>query len=270
MEELLCGFSNAVHYKNSFPVLKFSNQKFRVFFYFFPQKRFSKPPKWACSLSLWRPISKETLEMINDRMRHRTGAKHQAVGTFCVAFFPEAGSSLIVFCAVTPTCGWKRRSRAGPAAPGRASGRSQAPPHGRPLPRRAVPPGPAAGGLPERCRAHLQVIHACQARLHRSRGTRVPPAGTARPPPVAAATSARRPPPIGWADGRGRGLGQTGVAIGWNVPGRGEGRAEPGAPRSGSRRNGPEGDAGISAEPCEKCGLFNNEAKSICPARGLS
>lgn len=59
------------------------------------------------SLSLRHPRSKETLEMINDRMRHRTG---EALGTFCVAFFPEAGNSLIVFCAVTPTWGWKTQA----------------------------------------------------------------------------------------------------------------------------------------------------------------
>lgn len=53
MEELPCGFSNAVNYKNSFLVLKFSNHKFRGFFYFSQKKKFSKPLKMGLhSLSL--------------------------------------------------------------------------------------------------------------------------------------------------------------------------------------------------------------------------
>lgn len=50
MEELPCGFSNAVNYKNSFLVLKFSNHKFRGFFYFSPKKSFPNPSKWGCTV----------------------------------------------------------------------------------------------------------------------------------------------------------------------------------------------------------------------------
>lgn len=157
-------------------------------------------------------------------MRHRTGeaAKQQAVGTFCVAFFPEAGSSLIVFWAVTPTCGWNRLPSAGPGPPGRASGRSQAPPHGRPSapgwPCRltAVPgelaalPGPPSGN---------PRVPGSAPSLPRVRRARRPSPRQPRPgarPPAGGGASARRALRLaGSAPGAGLGAGRA-----RNAPGR--------------------------------------------------
>lgn len=149
-------------------------------------------------------------------MRHRTGvaAKHQTAGTFCVAFFPEAGSSLIVFCPVTPTCGWKRRSWSWAQSAGTRLRPLAGPAARLPLgPTRAVPPRPGAGML-----LALPGPPAGNPRVPGSAPSlpRAPPAGTARLPPVTAATSARSPPPSG-----GRSLGHTSAAIGWNAPGAG-------------------------------------------------
>lgn len=155
MEEFPCDFSNAANDKNFFLVLKAFPSQIQIYFLdFFSKKSFSKRPKRGCTVFLYDVLYlRKTLEVINDRMRHRTGeaAKHRALGTFCVAFFPEAGSSLIVFCAVTPTWGWNRRCWAGPGAPGRASGRSQAP--GGPCHLAPVPGG--CRGIPGGYRAHL-------------------------------------------------------------------------------------------------------------------
>lgn len=207
--------------------------------------------------------------MINARMRQRTGEapKHQALGTFCVAFFPEAGSSLIVFCAVTPTCGCNRRCRAGPGAPGRASGRSQAPWHGGP----SAPGGPyRLVPLPGHCRGTVGALPCPPAGNPRApgsapslRGTRVPPAGTARSPPVTAATSARGPPPIGWAGGREAGTRPDGRCdwLEFAGAGRGAGRARSAPGRLPRER--PRGRCRARCRTCGRKSWFDNEEKNF-------
>lgn len=107
------------------------------------------------------------------------GSALPTAATFCVAFLPEAGRSLIVFWAVTPTCGKTRSltdglSGTGSPAQGGGSGRGPAlQPRSR-GPKREACPAPAPPGGPSR--------------------RREPPSGFSPAPPPSRGAAGRLPP----------------------------------------------------------------------------
>lgn len=113
-----------------------------------------------------------------------------------------------------------------PPHPPTASPRGPRPPSARPSRRLPVRP-PPPGWKVEAARAHLQVVHASQAELHRAGGERIPPAAAASPlpqAPVTAATSGGGPHrPEAGSHGLGlaarrRARGEPRAAIGQRLP----------------------------------------------------